>query len=398
MTNKPQLLAPAGDLEKLQMAVAYGADAVYMGGVQYSLRVNAKNFNGLGDAIQYARQNKVKAYVCVNIFPRNDDLPGIERYLRGLKEMGADAVIVADPGVLDAARRIDGLNIHISTQANVTNYRSARFYKELGAKRVILARELSLPEIREINDKSGIETEVFVHGAICVSYSGRCLLSSLMTGRDANRGDCAQSCRWEYRLSEEKRPGEYFPIYEDNRGTYILNSKDLCMVEHIPELVASGVSSLKIEGRAKSAYYTAAVTRIYRQALDDYFSSEKLYESKKSYYLDELIKTGTRDFTTGFFFGNPVFGQQTKYNARHASQDFLGVVMEYDADRRLAKIEQRNCFSVGDGVEFLSGAAQTLTEIYNEEGEPVTSAPHPKQIVHIKTESPVKPLDIMRRA
>jgi len=218
-----------------------------------------------------------------------------------------------------------------------------------------------------------------------------------MTGRDVNRGDCAQSCRWEYRLSEEKRQGEYFPVYDDNHGTYVLNSKDLCMIEHIPELVASGVSSLKIEGRAKSAYYTASVTRIYRQALDDYFSSESLYESKKSYYLEELIKTATRDFTTGFFFGNPVSGQQTAYNARHASQDFLGVVTEYDTERRLAKIEQRNRFSVGDKVEFLSGVAQTVTEMYNEDGEPVSSAPHPMQIIHLKTESPVKQFDIMRR-
>jgi putative protease len=395
--GKPQLLAPAGDFEKLQMAIAYGADAVYMGGEQFSLRANAKNFDeaGLRDAVKYAHNSNVKVYVCVNIYPRNEELAGIEKYLRTLKEIGADAVIIADPGVFDVAVKIGGLNIHISTQANVTNSAGAEFYKNLGAKRVILARELSLAEISEITG-SGVETEVFVHGAMCVSYSGRCLLSGLLTGRDANRGGCAQSCRWNYSLVEEKRPGEYLPVYEDKHGTYIFNSKDLCMVEYIPEIIASGVSSLKIEGRAKSAYYTAAVTRIYRMALDDCFNSKELYESKKGYYLDELKKTGTRDFTAGFYFGKPSEAQSTAQNSHPVSQDFLGVVTGYDAESGQAAIEQRNRFSIGDEVEFLSGFSQTITEIYDTDGNPADSAPHPKQLLYIKTEKPVAQFDIMR--
>ena len=401
--KKPELLAPAGDFEKLQMAIAYGADAVYVGGKQFSLRANAKNFDTeeLRRAIAYAHSNNVKIYISVNIFAHNHDFYGLEEHLLTLKEIGADAVIVADLGVFDIARQIPGLNIHISTQANVTNYNSANLYKKLGASRVILARELSLGEISEITARTAspdFETEVFVHGAMCVSYSGRCLLSNYMAGRDANKGDCTQPCRWNYHLVEAKRPGEYLPVYEDERGTHIMNSKDLCMIEHIPELVATGVSSLKIEGRMKTAYYVATVTRAYREAIDDFFTSESLYASKKAYYLEELKKSSYRDYYTGFYMGRPPDGQNFTNTIQSGAQDFLGVVVDYDAGTKLALIEQRNKFTVGDKVEFIKGGfTQAITQIYDEKGMSINSAPHPQQLLRIKTTSPVKKLDIMRR-
>jgi len=402
--KKPELLAPVGDFEKLQMAIAYGADAVYVGGKQYSLRANAKNFDlaGLKQAIDYAHSKNVKLYVSVNVFAHNSDFSGLYEYLLNLKKMGADAVIVADIGVLDIASQIKGLDIHISTQANITNYQSAMLYKKLGASRAILARELSLKEIREINDRltslpGTFETEVFIHGAMCVSYSGRCLLSNYMVARDANKGDCAQPCRWNYHLTEAKS-GEQMSVYEDQRGTYILNSKDLCMVGHIPELLASGVSSLKIEGRMKTAYYVAAVTRVYREALDDYFESESLYMSKKDYYLSELKKSSHRDFFTGFYMGKPSDGQNFTDTNYNTTNDFLGVVVDYDASNQMALIEQRNKFSKGDSVEFLKGGfRQIITEIYDENGTAVNSAPHPQQMLRIKIEKLVEKFDIMRK-
>jgi len=447
--KKPELLAPAGDFEKLQMAIAYGADAVYVGGKQFSLRANAKNFDTdeLAKAISYAHGHNVKVYVSVNIFAHNDDFIGLREYLVNLKDMGADAIIVADLGVFNIARSIPGLEVHISTQANTTNYGSAGLYKELGASRAILARELSFKEIRVINDRlaslSGIETnpsqhtsgtstntspihrafetEVFVHGAMCMSYSGRCLLSNYMAGRDANKGDCAQPCRWKYtlfegasrekcrhaeeschrqlNLVEELRPTEYMPIYEDERGTYIMNSKDLCMVEYIPELVASGVSSFKIEGRMKTAYYVAAVTRIYREALDDFFVSESLYISKKDYYMQELYKTSHREFFTGFYLDKAQNGQNLSNDIRNNAQDFLGVVVDYDAGKRLALVEQRNKFSVGDMVEFLKGRfTQTVDRLFDKNGKPIDSAPHPQELVYMRTQQPVVKFDILRKA
>jgi len=424
--NKPELLAPAGDFEKLQMAVAYGADAVYLGGKQFSLRANAKNFDmaELHQAITYAHNSNVKVYVSVNIFAHNQDFTGLKDYLLALKDMGVDAVIVADLGVFDIARQIDGLDIHISTQANITNFHSAKLYRELGARRAILARELSIGEISEINKQlaasetkrhllhstdtdasththeicAPFETEVFIHGAMCVSYSGRCLLSNYMANRDANKGDCAQPCRWKYHLMEDKRPGEYIPVYEDERGTYIMNSKDLCMINHIPELIAAGISSFKIEGRMKTAYYVAAVTRAYREAIDDYFTCESLYASKKDYYLHELEKTSHRDFFTGFYLGIPADGQNLTDIVHGNVQDFLGVVVDYDADSQLALVEQRNKFTIGDEFEFLkSRFKQAITEIYDEKGNPISSAPHPMQLVRIRTLQPVERFDILRR-
>ena len=403
--KKPELLAPAGDFEKLQIAIAYGADAVYVGGKQFSLRANAKNFDldELCEAIKYAHCHNVRVYVGVNIFAHNDDFAGLREYLTNLRDIGADAVIVADLGVLSVARQIEGLEIHISTQANVTNYHSVNMYKELGARRVILARELSLKEIRVINDRlaksSGVfETETFIHGAMCMSYSGRCLLSNYMAARDANKGDCAQPCRWNYNLVEELRPGEYMPVYEDERGTYILNSKDLCMICHIPELVAAGVSSFKIEGRMKTAYYVAAVIQVYREALDDYFTSESLYRSKLDYYMQELGKTSHREFFTGFYLDKAIDGQNLTNDIRNNAQDFLGMVIDYDPESRLAVIEQRNKFLVGDGVEFLKGKfTQTIEAIYNEEGAQVNSAPHAQELVRVRTMQPVEKFDILRR-
>jgi len=407
--KKPELLAPAGDLEKLQMAIAYGADAVYLGGKQFSLRANATNFDTdeLQKAITYAHSNNVKVYVGVNIFAHNQDFDGLKDYLQSLKDMGADAIIVADLGVFNIARQIPGLEIHISTQANITNYQSAMLYKSLGASRVILARELSLGEIAEITTRTAnvtdnapsFETEVFVHGAMCVSYSGRCLLSNYMANRDANKGDCAQPCRWNYYLTDEQRPGQHIPVYEDERGTYILNSKDLCMIQHIPELIATGVSSLKIEGRMKTAYYVATAVRAYREAIDDYFKCPSLYESKKDYYLQELKKSSNRDFFTGFYLDRAIDGQNLTNTINGSAQDFLGVVLDYNADTKLALIQQRNKFVIGDEVEFLkAGQKQTITEIYDENDTPITTAPHPKQLLHIKVTAPVEKLDIMRRA
>jgi len=429
---KPEILSPAGDFEKLQFAVAYGADAVYIGGKQFSLRANTKNFDDaeLRKAIEYAHAHNVRVYVAANIFAHNADLTGLEGYFQSLKSMGADAVIVADLGIFDIARRIQDLEIHISTQANITNYQSAQVYKSLGASRVILARELSFTQIREINNRvsdATFQTEAFAHGAMCMSYSGRCLLSSYMTGRDANKGDCAQPCRWSYNLVEEQRPGEYLPVYETERGTYIMNSKDLCLVEHIPELIASGVSSLKIEGRMKSAYYVAVTTSIYREALDDFFKCEELYHSKKAYYKEELQKTSHRDFFTGFFVENrPSDTQAQTYhtNTYTSTHNFLAVVTGYDPATMMATVEQRNKFSVGDEVEFIRGKirsgechspleknptgdshspveyakgfTQTITEIFDPKDNPVTSAPHAQQQLRIKVVKPVQKFDIMR--
>ena len=399
--NKPELLSPAGDFEKLQIAIAYGADAVYLGGKHLSLRANAKNFDTdeLENAVNYAHARNVKVYVGVNIFAHNRDIVDVDAYLRTIKELNADAVIIADPGVFNIARKIKGLVIHISTQANVTNHESAAFYHQLGASRIILARELNNREIHEIREKNpGLELEVFAHGAMCVSYSGRCLMSSYMTGRDANKGDCAQPCRSEYFLYEEQRPGAYMPVHEDERGTYILNSKDLCLVEHIPALVAAGVTGLKIEGRMKSPYYTATVTHAYRQAIDDFFASESLYESRKQYYLDELKKSATRDFTTGFFTGNPQDTLSYTHTSIRAAQDFLGIVTAYDPETQTATVEQRNKFETGDEVEFIkSRQTQTITDMRDRENAPVFIANKVKQLLNFKVNNPVDIFDIMRK-
>lgn len=407
MERKIELLAPAGDLEKLKIAVLYGADAVYLGGTSFSLRAKAKNFDTeqMKEGIDFAHKHGAKVYVTCNIFAHNEDFDKMADYFRELKELGADAILVADPGVFALARKtVPNLDVHISTQANNTNYHTALFWKELGAKRIVMARELSLREIKGISDNipQELEIEAFVHGAMCISYSGRCLLSNYFTGRDANKGACSHPCRWKYFVTESNRPGEYMPVVEEENGTYIFNSKDLCMINHIPELVDAGIMSLKIEGRIKTAFYVGTVVRAYREAIDDYLSDPALYESKRDYYVEEVAKASYRGFTTGFYYGKPDSNEQIYTTSAYIrNYDFIGMVKAYDAESGFAVIEQRNKFNVGDTVEFISPNAglvkQTVAEMYTMEGEKVESAPHPQQLLKLKVDSPVKPFDMMRK-
>lgn len=401
---KIELLAPAGDLEKLKIAVLYGADAVYLGGRHFGLRAGAGNFDesDLAQGVRFAHEHGARVYVTVNIFAHNRDLGRLPAYLDMICETGADAVIVSDPGVVSIIRKLHpGLPVHLSTQANTTNWAAARFWEEYGVRRIVLARELSLEEIREIRDQVGLELEIFIHGAMCISYSGRCLLSSYMTGRDANRGDCAQSCRWKYALVEEKRPGEYFAIEEDGRGSYIIGSKDLCLIEHIPELVSAGVSSFKIEGRMKSVNYVAGVVKAYREALDAYSSDPGNYSFNPA-WLEEIEKVSHRDYTTGFLFGSPgSSGQHYKGEIYRRSHVFAGLIRGYDSGTGMAVVEQRNRFAVGDEVEIMAPRGesfrQKITGIIDEEGNAVEAAPHPQQIVHVPIDRPVPYYAILRK-
>lgn len=407
MNRKIELLAPAGDLEKLKIAVLYGADAVYLGGTSFSLRAKAKNFDTeqMREGIEFAHAHGAKVYVTCNIFAHNEDFDKMADYFKELYELGADAILVADPGVFALARKtVPELDVHISTQANNTNYHTALFWKELGAKRIVMARELSMREIKEIsqNIPEDLEIEAFVHGAMCISYSGRCLLSNYLSGRDANKGACSHPCRWEYFVTEKSRPGEYMPIVEEDKGTYIFNSKDLCMINHIPELVDAGIMSLKIEGRIKTAFYVGTIVRAYREAIDDYLKDPALYESKKDYYIEEAAKASYRGFTTGFYYGKPNQNEQIYTTSSYIrTYDFIGMVKEYDEESGFALVEQRNKFSVGDEVEFISSNGgllkQKITEMYTAEGERVESAPHPQQLLRVKVDSPVKPFDMMRK-
>ncbi len=540
--KKPELLAPAGDLEKLKIAVLYGADAVYIGGEAYGLRAKAKNFDidtmkegidfahehgakvyitanifahnsdlrakaknfdidTMKEGIDFAHEHGAKVYITANIFAHNSDFDGMDEYFKKIYEIGADAVLVSDPGVYmtlkeaapdmelhistqanntnyktanfwynmgigaDAVLVSDpgvymtlkeaapDMELHISTQANNTNYKTANFWYNMGAKRIVGARELSLKEIKEMRSKipDDMEIETFVHGAMCISYSGRCLLSNYLSGRDANKGACSHPCRWKYYLMEETRPGEYMPVEENERGTYIFNSKDLCMLNHIPELIDAGISSLKIEGRMKTPYYVGTVVKAYRQAIDDYFKDPEYYKSRIDYYMSEITKASHRDFTTGFYFGKPGHDDQvytnndyfkdpeyyksridyymseiTKASHRdfttgfyfgkpgHDDQvytnnsyirdyDFIGIVTEdRDDESGCAVIMQRNKFEVGDKIEILpvSGDSMemTVTQMWNEEGISVQSAPHPEQILKLKTELPLKKFDMLRKA
>lgn len=404
--KKPELLAPAGDLEKLKMAIIYGADAVYLGGVQFGLRAFAKNFtmDELTEGVSFAHKRGKKVYVTLNIIPHNDDLIGLEDYVRELEKIGIDAVIVSDPGVLSIVKSVSpNMEIHLSTQANTTNYKSANFWYNQGVKRIILARELSLVEIKDIinNVPDNLDIEVFIHGAMCISYSGRCLLSNYMTSRDANRGECAQSCRWKYYLMEEKRPGEYFPIVEDEKGTYVFNSKDLCMLEHIPELIESGINSLKIEGRMKSQYYVATVVRSYRMAIDRYFENPKNYRYNEN-WLEEIKKASYRDFTTGFYFGKPGSEEQNYSSSSYIrTYDFVGLILDYEPKTGIAIVEQRNRMFVGDEIEIFGPNkkhfVQKIENMWNDENEEINVAPHPKQIIKIKVDKPVEKWDIIRK-
>lgn len=403
--KKPELLAPAGSLEKLKIAVTYGADAVYFGGQRFGLRAFSENFTReeMAEAVQFAHERNVKAYVTVNIFPHNEDLIGLPEYLRELEEVGVDAILFSDPGVFRIARQaIPNMALHVSTQANNVNWSSALFWQELGVQRIVLARELSLSEIAEIGQHVQIELEAFVHGAMCISYSGRCLLSSYFTDRDPNRGQCAHICRWRYALVEENRPGQYFPIEEDERGTYIMNAKDLCMVNHIPDLVQAGISSFKIEGRMKSIHYVATVTKTYREAIDRYWQNPQQFSPDPA-WLEELVKISHRAYSTGFYFGKPgadehIYGTSS-YEQTH---DFVGLVKEYRADSKMAVIEQRNNMRVGDVLEIMGPGRANMTyqikEMFNQDGIPITVAPHPQQTVMMPMDFPVKPLDLLRRA
>lgn len=402
--KKPELLAPAGNMEKLKMALLYGADAVYLGGKAFGLRAFGGNFTNeeLQEAVNFAHKLGKKIYVTVNIFPHNSDIAKLPAYLTFLNEIKVDAILVADLGVFTLAKEYaPDVELHISTQANNTNWAAVNAWGELGASRVVLAREMSLEEIKEIREKCSVELEMFVHGAMCISYSGRCLMSNYLTGRDANRGSCAQPCRWNYALVEEKRPGQYFPVLEDERGTYIFNSKDMCLLPYLPDVIASGVDSLKIEGRMKSVHYAASVVKAYREAIDSYFAAPEQFEVKKE-WVEELDKVSHRAYTTGFYYGRPTEKDQIYGTSSYTqTSDFVGLVLDYDEKTGFATVEQRNNMKVGQEIEIfqphLAGYRQILQEMYNDEGEAIQVAPHPQQIVKIRMDRPVEPYGILRR-
>ena len=404
--KKTELLIPASSLEVLKTAVIFGADAVYIGGEAYGLRAKAKNFSmeDMKEGIEFAHAHNVRVFVTANILAHNEDLEGVEQYFKELKELKPDALIIADPGVFTIARKIcPEIEAHISTQANNTNYLTYNFWHEQGATRVVAARELSLAEIKELRGKipEELEIEAFIHGAMCISYSGRCLLSNYFTGRDANKGACTHPCRWKYAVVEEQRPGEYLPVYENERGTYIFNSKDLCMIEHIPEIIDAGINSLKVEGRMKTALYVATVARTYRKAIDDYLESEEKYRANMEWYKAEIGKCTYRQFTTGFFFGKPDENTQIyDSNTYMTEYTYLGIVGEKNSQNQYM-IEQRNKFSVGEKIEVMkpdgTNVEVTVRSITDEEGNPMESAPHPKQKLWIDLGVELDRYDILRR-
>ena len=406
--RKTELLIPAGSLDVLKTAVIYGADAVYIGGEAFGLRAKAHNFSKeeMKEGIAFAHTRGVKVYVTANILAHNRDLPGVEAYFEELKEVGPDALIISDPGVFAIAKRVlPHMEIHISTQANNTNYGTYLFWHQLGASRVVTARELSLAEIKEIRSRipEDMEIESFIHGAMCISYSGRCLLSNYFVGRDANQGACTNPCRWKYSIVEETRPGEYMPVYENERGTFIFNSKDLCMIGHIPEMIDAGIDSFKIEGRMKTALYVATVARTYRKAIDDYKKDPALYKANMEWYRQEIGKCTYREFTTGFYFGRPAEDAQIYDNNTYVKNyTYLGTVEQADGRGR-CRIEQKNKFSVGDSIEVMKPDGRNLmvrvAAIRDEEGNAQDSAPHPKQVLWIDLEpgADLAVYDILRK-
>lgn len=407
--DKIELLAPAGDYEKLVIAVLYGADAVYIGGEEYGLRAKAKNFDieTMKKGIDFAHSHGVKVYVTANIYAHNDDFNGMAEYFKKIYSIGADALLVSDLGVFSVAKEaVPDMEIHISTQANNTNYMSAKMWYSLGARRIVSARELSLNEIKDIRENipSDMDIEAFVHGAMCISYSGRCLLSSYLTGRDANHGECAHPCRWKYYVVEETRPGEYMPVVENERGTYIYNSKDLCMINYIPELVSAGIRSFKIEGRMKTPFYVGTVVKAYRLAIDDYLSCPDKYNERKqnNYYINEVSKASHRDYTTGFYFGKPTSQDQVYTNNSYIREyDFVGIIDEDSGDDGYAVVMQRNKFETGDVVEVFPAKGESFKmkvgQIINKDGIAVESAPHPKELLKIKFSRPVHKYDMIRK-
>ncbi|MDO4176334.1 MAG: U32 family peptidase [Bacillota bacterium] len=403
--QKVELLAPAGDLEKLKIAVEYGADAVYFGGEMFSLRSGAGNMSidEIKLGVAFAHEKNVRCHMAVNVYAHNEDIEPLRAYIEKIKDIPIDAFIVSDPAVISIIREIiPDAEFHLSTQANMTNYVTANFWHDMGIKRLVMARELTLDEIREIRAKTpeDLELESFVHGAMCISYSGRCLLSNFMTDRDANRGACAHPCRYKYRLEEEKRPGEYWPVDEDDRGTYIFNSKDLCLLEHIPELIDAGIMSFKIEGRMKSIFYIAHVVAAYRKAIDAYYADPENYSYNPEWF-DEMCKASHREFTTGFYFRKPTNEDQNYLTSAYTRDySFVGLVKSYDAKTGFAVVEQRNKMDIGDEIEVFGPGSEYFTQkleiMLDEEGEPVQSAPHPQQILKIKMDKPVE-ADFMLR-
>ena len=403
--RKPELLIPASSLEVLKTAVVFGADAVYIGGEAFGLRAKAKNFSpeDMKAGIEFAHAHGVKVYVTANILAHNSDLDGAIEYFKELNELKPDALIIADPGMFMLAKEhCPGMELHISTQANNTNYQTYLFWWQQGAKRVVSARELSLAEIKEIRDHipEDMEIESFIHGAMCISYSGRCLLSNYFTGRDANQGACTHPCRWKYAVVEETRPGEYMPVYENERGTYIFNSKDLCMIEYIPEIVAAGIDSLKIEGRMKTALYVAAVARTYRKAIDDFFTSEENYRNNMDWYRQEISKCTYRQFTTGFYFGKPSEETQIYDSNTYINEYvYLGIAEEITEDGKV-RIEQKNKFCVGDIIEIMKPDGRNIETkveaMYDEKGTAVDSAPHPQQILFLQLSETCEKYDLLR--
>ncbi|MGA8943071.1 MAG: U32 family peptidase [Thermoactinomyces sp.] len=400
--KKPELLAPAGNLEKLKFAVLYGADAVYIGGYKYGLRSKAGNFSyeDMKEGVAFARQHGAKVFVAANIIAHNEDFDGMTDYFKTLVQIGIDAVIIADPAVVDICREAaPNLEIHISTQSSITNWQTAQFWADEGIARVVLAREVSLDEIKKIRQHTDIEIETFIHGAMCMSYSGRCVLSNYMTSRDANRGGCAQSCRWKYDLFEDV-DGEANALFEERDQSFTMSSKDLCMIEHIPELINAGVDSLKIEGRMKSIHYIATVVNSYRRVIDAYCEDPEGFRFKPE-WKEEILKAANRPLTTGFYFKNPskedqIFGLPPKM----AAYDFAGLVLDYDPETQMALIEQRNHFKTGQEVEFIGPKRekfiQRIDGIWDEEGNLLDAARHPMQKVKVKVDFPVQPYDLMR--
>lgn len=403
--NKPELLAPAGNLEKLKKAIIYGADAVYIGGEEFSLRVAADNFTfeEMKEGVEFAHKYGKKVYLTANIIPHNKDVEEYAEFLKEAVETGIDAIIISDLGLFDITRELaPNLEIHVSTQANNVNYRSAAMWYKLGAKRVVVAREMSFDEIKEIRDNtpSDLEIEAFVHGAMCISYSGRCLLSNYMANRDSNQGQCAHPCRWKYYLMEEKRPGEYMPVFENERGTFIYNSKDLCMVNYVDKLIESGVTSFKIEGRVKSEYYVATVVKIYREAIDKYFEDPENFVPDPQ-WAEELRKVSHRDYTTGFYFGRPGGTEQHYESSSYIREyDLVGIVEDYDKETSIATIVQKNRFFKGDTVEFLRPIGKFFTQkiecMTDEDGNELEVANRPQSIVKMKVDFPLEKDSMMR--
>ncbi|AUN18451.1 TPA: U32 family peptidase [Clostridium botulinum] len=400
--KKPELLAPAGNLEKLKTAINFGADAVYLGGSRLNLRAFADNFTDdeLQEGIKYAHDRGRKVHVTINVFPRNEDFNGLEEYLKKLYEFNVDAIIVSDPGIIMTAREtVPNLEIHLSTQANTVNFKTINFWYKQGVKRTVLARELTLEEIKTIREKieKDCELEAFVHGSMCMSYSGRCLLSNYMTGRDSNRGACAQPCRYKYYLMEEKREGEYFPILEDDKGTYIMNSKDMCMIEHIPELVQSGIDSFKIEGRMKSSFYVATVVKAYREAIDAYFEDPENYTFKER-WMDYLKKASHRAYFTGFYFNDP--NKQLHESSSYIRTcDIVGIVKEFNEETMEAIVEQRNKVLDGDELEVLRPEGPifkiNIANMRDKNDKKIDSAPSAQMIFKVNTDKSLKENDIL---